>query len=122
MRTILIVDDEYGIAEIVGDILSTQGYSAVCAMNGKLGLATLGQTRPDLILLDVMMPVMTGPELLHAVKSSPDYCDIPVVMMSAVGREALSVDDCSLIAGFLRKPFTFDELMQVLGRVLECRA
>jgi CheY-like chemotaxis protein len=118
MRTILIVDDEYGISEIIGDLLSSHGFNVMMAMNGKLALAAMAQTRPDVILLDVMMPVMTGPEMLHALKASDEYRDIPVVMMSAVGRRALTPAETPLIAGFLAKPFTYDELISVLQQAV----
>jgi CheY-like chemotaxis protein len=118
MRTILIVDDEYGISEILGDLLSSHGFNVMMAMNGKLALAAMAQTRPDVILLDVMMPVMTGPEMLQALKASDEYRDIPVVMMSAVGRRALTAAETPLIAGFLAKPFTYEELLSALRRAL----
>ena len=119
MPTILIVDDEYGIAEIVGDILSAHGYAVVTAANGQVALGKMTETRPDVILLDVMMPVMNGPELLRALRGSDEFRHIPVIMMSAVGREALSHEDAAHANGFLAKPFTFDDLMTQLGRVLD---
>ena len=122
MPTILIVDDEYGIAETIGDVLSAYGYTVETAMNGKAALATLSRTHPDVILLDVMMPIMTGPELLGALRQSDEYRQTPVVMMSAVGPEALSAEDAARANGFLVKPFTFDELLATLGRVLDSPA
>jgi two-component system chemotaxis response regulator CheY len=64
-----------------------------------------------------MMPVMTGIELLRTLKASDEHRAIPVLMMSAVGDEALSSADASLTAGYLRKPFTFDDLIAALARV-----
>jgi len=117
MRTVLVVDDEYEIAEVVGTVLSSRGYEVALALNGKLALAALADQRPDLILLDVMMPVMTGIEVLRTVKATEEHRAIPVVMMSAVGDGVLSSEDESLTAGYLRKPFTFDELMATFARV-----
>ena len=117
MRTVLVVDDEYDIGEVVGTVLSSRGYQVAVAMNGKVALAALADQRPDVILLDVMMPVMTGIELLRTLKATDEYRAIPVVMMSAVGDGALSPADRALTAGYLPKPFTFDELMAALARL-----
>ncbi|MEZ0230577.1 MAG: response regulator [Planctomycetota bacterium] len=117
MRSILIVDDEFGIAEIIADVLSAMDFSVSTAINGKAALAAIEHERPDVILLDVMMPVMSGPELLEKLRASEVYRDIPVIMMSAVGRESVSPEVHARIAGFLQKPFTYDQLMEALGRV-----
>jgi two-component system, sensor histidine kinase and response regulator len=115
MWTVLVVDDEYDIVEVVGRVLSSRGYEVDAAINGKLALAALQSRRPDVILLDVTMPVMTGIQLLRTIKSTATLRDIPVLMMSAVGDDVLSTADASLTAGYLRKPFTLDELMAALA-------
>jgi CheY-like chemotaxis protein len=117
MRTVLVVDDEYDIAEVVGSVLSSRGYEVAVAPNGRLALAAIESRRPDVILLDVMMPVMTGIELLRTLKATDKHRAIPVLMMSAVNDGELSSADESLAAGYLRKPFTFDALMAALARV-----
>lgn len=118
MYSVLIVDDEFGLAEMAGELLSMLGYSVTTAINGKLALASLSQTRPDLILLDVMMPIMSGADVLRALKSDEQYRSIPVIMMSAAGPEVLDVDLKPLIAGFLQKPFSYDELTAALQTAL----
>lgn len=118
MYAVLIVDDEFGLAEMAGELLSMLGYSVTTAINGKLALASLNQTRPDIILLDVMMPIMSGSDVLRALKADPDHASIPVVMMSAAGSEVLAAELRPLIAGFLHKPFTYDELTAVLQTAL----
>lgn len=118
MPSILIVDDEFGLAEMAGDLLTMAGYTVTTAINGKLALGCLHQTRPDLILLDVMMPIMSGPEVLRVLKADDAYRDIPVVMMSAAGPDTIDPDLRSMLAGFLQKPFTYDELMATVTRAL----
>jgi CheY-like chemotaxis protein len=118
MRSVLIVDDEYGLAEMAGELLALQGHTVATAINGKLGLESLSRMRPDVILVDVMMPIMSGDEMVRQLKRDPAFRDIPVIMMSAAGFEGLDADLCSLIGGFLQKPFTFDELTAELHRVL----
>lgn len=115
MRAVLIVDDEFGLAEMTAELLVIAGYRVATAINGKLALASLNQMRPDLILLDVMMPIMSGSEMLRVLKADANYRDIPVIMMSAAGREVLDEGTQGQLAGFLQKPFTYDELMRALA-------
>lgn len=118
MRRILIVDDEYGLAEMAAELLAMKGHTVATAINGKLALESLSQMRPDVILVDLMMPIMSGDEMVRQLKRTPAFCDIPVIMMSAAGFEGLDADLHPLIGGFLQKPFTFDELMAELHRVV----
>ena len=75
----------------------------------------------DVVVLDVMMPGMDGVEMLQALKASAEYRDIPVIMMSAAGQEVVPHDALLLLAGFLQKPFSFDELTAALDAALATR-
>jgi CheY-like chemotaxis protein len=103
---------------MTGELLIIAGYRVATAINGKLALASLNQMRPDLILLDVMMPIMSGPEMLEALKADPQHRDIPVIMMSAVGPTVIDEKTLALVAGFLQKPFTYDQLMVAINAAL----
>ena len=118
MPVVLIVDDEYGVAEMTAELLSLQGHRVATAINGKLALEAIGELRPDVMLVDLMMPVMSGDDLVRRLKQDPALFEIPIVMMSAAGFDALDADLPPLIAGFLRKPFTFDEVNAALERAL----
>ena len=118
MPAVLIVDDEYGLAEMAGELLVIAGYTVSTALNGRMALAMLDHMRPDVIVLDVMMPIMSGDEVLRALKADPAYRDIPVVMMSAAGRESVPEELHHLIVAFLQKPFTYDELLAALRESL----
>lgn len=118
MRSILIVDDEFGIAETVSEVLSQLGYSTLTAINGHIALGTLAQAKPDLILLDVMMPVMSGPEMLRALRADEALRGIPVVMMSAVEIGSLPDDIRPLFQAFLQKPFTLEDLLAAIAKGL----
>jgi DNA-binding response OmpR family regulator len=118
MYSVLIVDDEYGLAEMAGELLAMAGFTVATAINGRLALATLNSMRPDVILLDVMMPIMSGAEVLRVLKADHNHRDIPVVMMSAAGRENVPEDLLGSIAAFLQKPFTYDELLKALRATL----
>jgi len=116
MRTVLVVDDELGIVESLGEVLGDEGFAVVTARNGKDGLRKLLEQRPDVVLLDYMMPVMDGADMLRELARSETHRAIPVVMMSAAPRKNLPAD-CQP-AGYLRKPFDVDELLLELNRVL----
>jgi CheY-like chemotaxis protein len=118
MPVVLIVDDEYGVAEMAAELLSLQGHSVATAINGKRALEAIGERRPDVMLVDLMMPIMSGDELVRRLKHDPALCAIPIIMMSAAGIEELDADLPPLIAGFLHKPFTFDEVNATLARAL----
>jgi DNA-binding response OmpR family regulator len=115
VKTVLVIDDEFGIVESLGEILSDEGFAVVMARNGKDGLRKLAERRPDVVLLDHMMPVMDGPKMLAAMQGT-GYGSIPVLMMSATPRSQLPAD--CVPAGFLRKPFEIDELLAQLRNLL----
>src|SRR5579872_2795810 len=71
MATVLIVDDEFGIAELFEAILSEAGHRVLCAINGQHGLEILGNERVDLVFLDYMMPIMNGAMMLQAMAANP---------------------------------------------------
>jgi CheY-like chemotaxis protein len=114
VKTILVVDDEYSIVETVCEILTWEGYRCVKAADGLAGLAMLAQERPALVLLDYMMPLMDGLQMLQAMKQDPEYSRIPVVLMTAapmrIAREAQLWD------ALLRKPFGLQQLMTAVQR------
>jgi CheY-like chemotaxis protein len=116
VKTLLVVDDEVGITDALNDLLSEEGFLVLVANNGKEGLARIAEKRPDLILLDYMMPVMDGRELLLTLQGDPAYRNIPVLMFSAIPRSSIP-SDCKPTA-FLRKPFSIDRLLSEVGRLL----
>jgi CheY-like chemotaxis protein len=114
--SVLIIDDEYGLADIVAEVLVESGYSVRVAINGRQGLEFMRAVPPDLVLLDVMMPIMTGPELLVVMRSEPELAHVPVIVMSGL-RESIPKDEPRLFQGVLVKPFTPDALFQEMKRV-----
>jgi DNA-binding response OmpR family regulator len=115
-KRILIVDDEFGIADIVAEILTENGYTTSIAINGRLALASMAEQRPDLVLLDVMMPVLDGIGTLSAMRADAALVDVPVIMMTALP-EALPKDR-SLYQGALHKPFSEEQLFELLSKLL----
>ncbi len=87
MTKILVVEDESDIRELLVDILCDCGYDVVEAADGAAALVLVNQERPDIILLDVMMPVMDGFQVLKHLKGDPTTRTTPVIMVSAKSQE-----------------------------------
>ena len=117
LATVLVVEDEHNIAELLGAVLTEEGYQVLVAMNCREGLDLLAQEQPQLLLCDHMMLVMDGSTMLEAMTADPTLRGIPVVMMSAM-REAAVARRCSGYAAFLHKPFKVSELLEVVKRTL----
>jgi CheY-like chemotaxis protein len=108
-QLILIIDDDAESRETLADLLSTQGYSIAHADNGRRALDYLSHSIPALIILDLMMPVMTGWEFRARQKSDPRLKPLPVVVMTASGLVA-DIDANAIVY----KPIDFDKLMTVV--------
>jgi CheY-like chemotaxis protein len=108
---ILVVDDDRDVRETLAAVLEGEGYGVRCAENGAQALAMMHGPKPRAIVLDLMMPVMSGWELLEAVRMDGELAAIPIVVLSAVRAP-------SGIA-HLAKPVSLDELVRTLDRV--CR-
>jgi CheY-like chemotaxis protein len=117
MKTVLVIDDEYGIVEVVVLALKDEGYRVITAADGQQGLERLAETRPDLVLLDFMMPRMDGPAVAKAMRANRAHREIPIVMMSAVGEAAVR-ERFSGYAAFLRKPFRVRTVLDLVTRLI----
>jgi CheY-like chemotaxis protein len=117
VKSVLVVDDDYGIADALSDVLGEEGFAVTVVRNGKDAMKRVNEQRPDLILLDYMMPVMDGCQVLRALAAHDGQRTIPVILMSAVPRASIP-PDCRP-AAFLRKPFDIDVLLVELKRLLE---
>ena len=117
MKTILLVEDEFGIAAALALLLEDEGYRVISAANGREALARLIDTVPDLVVTDLMMPLMDGAALGQALKANPSWQGIPIVMMSAVPETTLRQQFDGYTV-FLRKPFPIPTLFEQLARIL----
>ena len=117
MATVLVVDDEFGVGEVLDTILTDAGHRVLTAINGKQGLARLAETTPDVILLDFMMPLLDGPGMLRAMAADPAHRDIPVIMMSSLDANTVA-RKCDGYVAFLRKPFRARQVIDIVARAL----
>jgi CheY-like chemotaxis protein len=116
MKTVLIADDEFDLAGTLQAILQGEGYAAQVCSDGRETLGQLIAQQPDLLLMDVMMPRMSGYEILKVMKQTPGLDGVPVILMSAapawVKQSDFRWDE------FLRKPFTLDSVVRVVARLI----
>jgi CheY-like chemotaxis protein len=114
-HTILVVEDDPDIAESLCDVLRGEGYEVVTASNGKEGLNRIQEMgTPCLILLDLMMPVMSGGEFLTVLRQTDATAAVPVVIVSAWAKERAKFLDQS--QGFVDKPISIDALLEATHR------
>ena len=113
MITVLVVDDSQSVLRTVGIALRTEGIAVLTACQGVEALDQLTLQRPDVILLDVEMPMMGGPEFLRTIRAIGD--ETPVLLMSAYDEPALPQG--SAAQGFISKPFDPDDLLSEVTRL-----
>jgi CheY-like chemotaxis protein len=119
-RRVLVVDDEPEILDLVQMMLEWEGYTVLEASDGWTGIEQARTEQPDLILLDVRMPKMTGLSVLDLLANDPRTADIPVIMLSVVTthpevRRALEHG----ATAYLSKPFEMNEMVHMVERVLD---
>jgi DNA-binding response OmpR family regulator len=118
MLRVLVVDDDPSIRAMLEYTLSFEDFEVTSVSDGKAALDHLKFNRPDIVLLDVMMPVIDGIEVAKSIRSDSDLEDVPVIMMSA------KTQDTDIMAGwvagaasYVTKPFDLDLLLQEIHRV-----
>ncbi|MBN1818562.1 MAG: response regulator [Sedimentisphaerales bacterium] len=119
---ILVIDDEPNIVQTLQDRLEMNDYKVFTAGNGKEGLERFEEGHPDVILLDVIMPLMDGLEMLETLRKRPDGQDVSVIMLTARSQaqdiaraHAAGIDD------YIVKPFDLSELLEKIETVVENR-
>ena len=118
-KKILIADDEPNIVTALEFLLARGGYEVLIARDGEEALKTLESARPDLVLLDVMMPVKSGYEICKRIRERPEWAHIKVVMLSAKGRDAEVNKGMAMGADlYVTKPFSTRELMEQIKGLL----
>ncbi len=119
---ILVIDDEPNIVQTLQDRLEMNEYRVYTAHNGRDGLDKFDREKPDVILLDVIMPVMDGLEMLETLRKRPDGQDVSIIMLTARSQtqdiaraNACGIDD------YIVKPFDLSELLAKIESVIEHR-
>jgi DNA-binding response OmpR family regulator len=121
-KRILIVDDEPNILISLEFLMKREGYEVAIARDGEEGLAAIRAQRPDLVVLDVMMPKRDGFEVCTEVRADPSLSDVRILMLTAKGREAEIKKGLALGAdAYIPKPFSTHELVAKVNALLEAR-
>jgi CheY-like chemotaxis protein len=117
-KTVLLAEDDLEIRDILQDLLEAEGYDVIPASHGRQALEFLRSARgsklPDLVVLDIMMPLVDGHQVLDEMKSDPVLAEIPVVVLSAAVRERPAG-----AAAFLRKPIPLQKLFDTIRGFVE---
>jgi len=113
-KTILLAEDDQDIRDVVQEVLEERGYDVIPARTGRQALDFLmsdGGSRPAVIILDLMMPIMTGWQVLEEIRLRPELGSIPVIVLTAVSQDMPTGG----VSAVLRKPFDIDELLTLVG-------
>jgi len=119
-KVVVCIEDEPEMIDLVKLILGRKGFELVGAVGGREGLETVRQLKPDLVLLDLMMPDMDGWEVYQKMKTDEELKDIPVIVVTA---KAQSIDKVlglhiAKVEDYVTKPFGPQELLQAVNKVL----
>jgi CheY-like chemotaxis protein len=112
---ILVVEDDPSLRTVIRLVLEQEGYEIAEASNGQVALDELDDHRPDLIIVDAKMPILTGPQLIERIREQPARARIPVILLTGLpGAVPQHVKADMVVA----KPFEKKELVDVIGRLL----
>ena len=114
LQNILVVDDDPGILDVLEQALDAEGYRVAVASNGQEALERVAGWRPNIMLVDLMMPVMDGRQFVQAFRSRFDFAGTPVIILSAarnVGEIAAELGVTAVVS----KPFDLDELLNLIA-------
>ncbi len=117
---IVYIEDEAEMIDLVRIILGRKGFEVIGAMDGQEGLNKINEQKPDLVLLDLMMPGMDGWDVYHQIKANRETQHVPVIIVTA---RALNIDrilglEIAKVNDYLSKPFTPQELIESVQKVL----
>ena len=115
---ILIVDDSPVFLLAAGDAMEEQGYEVETARNGAEGVELARKIKPDLIIMDIEMPIMMGTKAAMELRSDPELASVPIIAMTSFSPDSLG-EDIKLFNDCLTKPFGFSEIIPMVKTLLE---
>ncbi len=119
--TILLIDDDPDFVEATCAVLESVPYRVLVAYNGDQGLAKAREAHPDLVILDMVMPVKDGFQVLKELKANPALAHVPVMMLTAMSNGAVTPPDAGLVAAiadYIDKPIKPSELLRRVEKLL----
>jgi DNA-binding response OmpR family regulator len=119
-KKVLIVDDEPGIIVALQFLMEQNGYATIVAFSGEEAMEAVAQHHPDLILLDIMLPVVDGFEVCQRIRENKDWSDIRIVLVTALGNDANVTKGLDLGAdAYITKPFSNADLVAKVKELLK---
>ena len=120
MKTILFIEDESALQKTFGEILKQEGYEMISALDGEIGLRLAGTKKPDLILLDLILPKIHGFEVLKKLKQAEETKNIPVIILTNL--EGMKDVDMALETGaatyLVKAQYSLEEILEKIKKVL----
>lgn len=119
MKRILIVEDEVELADLLSRLLRNAGYEVLTAFDGQEGLNRAHEAKPNLIIADIMMPVLDGRQMTRLLKFDKDFQNVPILMLTALGQEKDKKLGEEIGAdAYIVKPFETDDLLREIKKLL----
>ncbi|HET92247.1 MAG TPA: response regulator [Chloroflexi bacterium] len=119
-QRILVAEDHILLLEGIRDILESEGYTVLSVTDGIQALQTMNQTLPDLVIADIMMPVLDGYALLKEIRARPEWSHTPIIFLtSRAENEDIQRGHDLGVEGYITKPFDPDDLLNTVRTVLE---
>ena len=117
---VLYIEDERPVIDLVREALKLAGYKVVGATSGRQGLTMMKERKPDLLLLDLMMPDVNGWDVYREVKTDKQLADIPVIVISAKAPDEgnIIIKDLPPVDDYLKKPFDVEDLIRTVKDIL----
>ena len=116
-KKILICDDDEGILDLLELLLEDEGFSIVSERNSLNIYNVISHQQPDLLLLDLWMPVLSGDQILKNLRQNPETASLPVIVISA-SRDGRQIADSSGADDYIAKPFDITEVIERINRLL----
>lgn len=119
-KKILLIEDELAQVEILKMRLEAKGYRFIAAMDGKSGLRKVYDEKPDLVLLDILLPKISGEEICHQIRANPESRYMPIIIITALEAEELR-KRCIVVGAtdWVNKPYDFSDLLQKIENALK---
>ena len=120
-KTVMVIDDELNLIKLVKEVLETENYKVMSCTNGVDALKLLESVKPDLIILDIMMPYMSGMDVLRKIRENPQTKNLKVMLLTVVTKTEIGVDEMKKlkVKDFIGKPFEVDQLLKSVKKILK---
>jgi len=119
MKTILVVDDEEDIRKVIQIRMEAKGFQVRTAQNGQEAIESVKQQRPDLVILDVMMPIMNGYTVCEKLKLEGEYKDLPILLLTARNQEIDQRISKMMGIDYMQKPYEAETLETKVNKLLQ---